>query len=72
MKVAAAKAALLPSGIRVPAAMPFAALPYDETKLDSLKDATFDDPYSVAGKLLAIPEAMCLSAKALRLRGGNS
>ena len=69
MKVAAAKAALLTSGLHASAPPAFVALRYDDTKLAGLKDAKFDAAYSAAGKLKAIPEAMWLWVEALRLRG---
>jgi hypothetical protein len=71
MKIAAAKAALIASALRIAPPPDFNALRYDETKLVNLKNMKFDAAYSAVGKLKAIPEAMWLWSEALRLRGQN-
>ena len=63
MKIAAAKAALLASVLRGGGTPEFASLRYDDTKLASLKNATFDGPYAEVGRLKEMwlwSEALCL------------
>jgi len=69
MKAAAAKAALLTSGLRASAPPAFAALRSYDAKLVSLKDVKFDAAYFAAGKLKAIPEAMWLWVEACDFAG---
>jgi hypothetical protein len=68
MKIAAVKAALLSSALRVSAPPGLSALRYDDTKFASLKGARFAAPYAAVGRLKAIPKAMWLWSEALRLQ----